>query len=88
MYHLWYFRRSAAEKKGPLKNKNRRKIFTGGKGYAVRGLLFISIILGGFFAFRYFSLLYAMKKTEEEIREIQQDLTQNQMLHLPVPSPA
>ena len=41
------------------------------------GLLFISIILGGFFAFRYFSLLYAMKKTEEEIREIQQDLTQN-----------
>ena len=50
------------------------------------GLLFISIILGGFFAFRYFSLLYAMKKTEEEIREIQQDLTQNQMLHLPVPS--
>src|SRR5699024_12629465 len=38
MYHLWYFRRSAAEKKGPLKNKNRRKIFTGGKGYAVRGL--------------------------------------------------
>ncbi len=52
------------------------------------GLLFISIILGGFFAFRYFSLLYAMKKTEEEIREIQQDLTQNQMLHLPVPSPA
>ena len=39
------------------------------------GLLFISIILGGFFAFRYFSLLYAMKKTEEEIREIQQDLT-------------
>ena len=52
------------------------------------GLLLISIILGGFFAFRYFSLLYAMKKTEEEIREIQQDLTQNQMLHLPVPSPA
>src|SRR5699024_10653812 len=38
MYHLWYFRRSAAEKKGPLKNKNRREIFTGGKGYAVRGL--------------------------------------------------
>ena len=52
------------------------------------GLLFISIILGGFFAFRYFSLLYAMKKTEEEIRKIQQDLTQNKRRHLPVPSPA
>ena len=53
-----------------------------------RVLLFLALIIGGFFAFRYFSLLYAMKKTEEEIREIQQDLTQNQMLHLPVPSPA
>ena len=53
-----------------------------------RVLLFLALIIGVFFAFRYFSLLYAMKKTEEEIREIQQDLTQNQMLHLPVPSPA
>ena len=53
-----------------------------------RVLLFLALIIGGFFAFRYFSLLYAMKKLEEEIREIQQDLTQNQMLHLPVPSPA
>ena len=51
-----------------------------------RVLLVFALIIGGFFAFRYFSLLYAMKKTEEEIREIQQDLTQNQMLHLPVPS--
>ena len=41
-----------------------------------RVLLFLALIIGVFFAFRYFSLLYAMKKTEEEIREIQQDLTQ------------
>ena len=98
MYHLWYFRRSAAEKKRSVRNKNQTKIFTGGKGYAVRGLaiyidypgriLCFSLFFSSFFAFRYFSLLYAMKKTEEEIREIQQDLTQNQMLHLPVPSPA
>ena len=27
-----------------------------------RVLLFLALIIGGFFAFRYFSLLYAMKK--------------------------
>ena len=41
------------------------------------GLLFISIILGGFFPFVYFSLLYAMKKTVEESGALEQDCTQN-----------
>lgn len=42
-------------------------------------------IIGGYFAFRYYSLIFAMKKIKNEVQDIQQDLTQNQMLHMPVP---
>lgn len=46
----------------------------------------ISLILGAYFAFRYFSLCYAFKKIIKETSEIQGDLTQNQMIHLPIPN--
>lgn len=50
-------------------------------------IIFIVIvgIMGGYFAFRYFSILYAFQKITKEISDIQQDLTQNQLLHLPIP---
>lgn len=41
---------------------------------------------GGYFAFRYLSLIFAMERLREETKGIRQDLTQNQMLHLPVPN--
>lgn len=49
-------------------------------------LIVISIIVGGYFAFRYFSILYAFKQIIKEISDIQKDLTQNQILHLPIPN--
>lgn len=48
-------------------------------------LIVMSVIIGGYFAFRYFSLIYAFKKLKKETDDIQQDLTQNQILHLPIP---
>ncbi len=53
----------------------------------VRFWMALSIIAGGYFAFRYFSLIYAMKKIQKEMETIRQDLTQNQMVHLPLPDP-
>lgn len=47
----------------------------------------MAVITGGYFAIRYFSILYAFGKIIEELRDIQQDLTQNQVLHLPLPNP-
>lgn len=49
-------------------------------------ILIISVIIGGYFAFRYYTILYAFKHIIKEIRDIQQDLSQNQMLHLPIPN--
>lgn len=49
-------------------------------------LIVISFIIGGYFAFRYFSIIYAFKEMIKEISDIQQDLTQNQILHLPIPN--
>ncbi|MEF9917565.1 MAG: HAMP domain-containing sensor histidine kinase [Lachnospiraceae bacterium] len=49
-------------------------------------LIVIVVMIGGYFAFRYLTLLYALKKITKEIHDIQQDLTQNQMLYLPVPN--
>lgn len=49
-------------------------------------ILIIIIVTGGYFAFRYFSLLWSFKKIINEIKEIQTDLTQNQILHLPIPN--
>jgi signal transduction histidine kinase len=47
--------------------------------------IILSVVIGSYFAFRYFSILYAFQKITKEINDIQQDLTQNQMLHLPIP---
>lgn len=48
-------------------------------------LYILLAITGGYFAFRYLSILYAFRRITKEIREIQKDLTQNQIVHLPVP---
>ena len=48
-------------------------------------IIVILLILSGFFAFRYFSLIYAMNQIKNEVLDVQQDLTQNQMLHMPLP---
>jgi len=49
-------------------------------------ILFVLISFAGiYFAWRYLSLIYAMKKVREDIEHIRQDLTQNQILHMPVP---
>lgn len=49
-------------------------------------ILIIIAIIGIYFIFRYVSLLYAFRKMTKEMQEIREDLTQNQMLHLPVPN--
>lgn len=46
----------------------------------------IAVMLGGYFAFRYVSILYAFQEIIKEVSDIQQDLTQNQILHLPIPN--
>lgn len=43
-------------------------------------------MIGGYFTFRYVSLIYAMRKIREDIQDIQQDLTRNQIVHLPMPN--
>ena len=48
-------------------------------------LFIIAVVIGGYFTFRYFSLIYAIGKVTRELDDIQQDLTQNQILHLPLP---
>lgn len=50
-------------------------------------LLCISIVTGGYFAFRYLTLVSALKAIGRDLDRVQQDLTQNQMFHLPVPDP-
>lgn len=42
-------------------------------------------LLSCFFAGRFYLLKRALKETEKELQEIQRDLTQNQVLHLPLP---
>jgi hypothetical protein len=49
-------------------------------------LYIILSIIGGYFAFRYLSILYAFGEITKELQEIQKDLTQNQSLHLPIPN--
>lgn len=49
-------------------------------------ILIIIAVMGIYFAFRYVSLLFAFCKITKEMQEIREDLTQNQMLHLPVPN--
>lgn len=49
-------------------------------------LIVAVVIIGVYFAVRYFLILYAFKKIIKEISDIQQDLTQNQIIHLPIPN--
>lgn len=49
-------------------------------------LLVISVITGGYFAFRYLSLVWSLRKITEDVRRIRQDPQQNHMLRLPVPN--
>lgn len=49
-------------------------------------ILIILAVIGIYCAFRYLSLLYAFRKITKEVREVRQDLTQNQILHLPLPN--
>jgi len=48
-------------------------------------LLIILIVLCGYMVFRYVSLIHGIREIVRELQEIQKDLTQNQMLHLPMP---
>lgn len=48
-------------------------------------VLLICILAGGYAAFRYVSLVYAIHKIKQEIDDMNQDLTQNQIVHLPLP---
>ena len=45
----------------------------------------VTTIIGGYFAFRYFSIANALKETNKELKEIQKDLSKNRILHLPLP---
>lgn len=49
-------------------------------------LMVIAIVIGGYFAFRYILLIYAMRTIKRDIDVLQKDLTQNQILHLPTPN--
>lgn len=49
-------------------------------------ILIAVIIIGGYFAFRYVTVLSAIREMNRELQDIQKDLTQNQMLHLPAPN--
>lgn len=50
-------------------------------------LLILAVLAGGFFAYRYLTLRHALRATRDELALIRRDLTQNQMLHLPLPNP-
>lgn len=49
-------------------------------------VLVVLFIIGTYFAFRYFSIVYAFRKITKEVQEIEKDLTQNQILHLSIPN--
>lgn len=49
-------------------------------------VLIAVIIAGGYFAFRYVTVMSAIREMNKELQDIQKDLTQNQMLHLPTPN--
>lgn len=49
-------------------------------------ILAVIAIIGTYFTFRYFSILYAFREMTKEMQEIKKNLTQNQILHLPIPN--
>ena len=48
-------------------------------------LLLVAVILAAYFVIRFYMLKNSFKEIENELQEIQQDVTQNQILHLPFP---
>ncbi|WP_455713971.1 sensor histidine kinase [Anaerosporobacter sp.] len=46
----------------------------------------VAVIIGAYFAFRFFLIKYALQETDKQLQDIQKDLTQNQVLHLPIPA--
>ena len=49
-------------------------------------LLLFCILAGGYFVFRYLTLIHAVETIKKELDDIRRDLTQNQMVHLPLPN--
>lgn len=49
-------------------------------------ILIILAVIGLYCTFRYLFLLCAFHKLTKEVKEVRQDLTQNQILHLPLPN--
>lgn len=48
-------------------------------------IILILAAAGGYFAYRWFTLRNALRQTRAELALVRQDLSQNQMLHLPLP---
>lgn len=48
-------------------------------------LLAAAVLIGGYFAFRFYSLKSALREMEKELKMAKEDLTQNQILHTPLP---
>ncbi len=48
-------------------------------------LLAFTALIGGYFTFQYIALIRAIDRITSDMNDIRQDLTQNQMLHLPLP---
>ncbi len=50
-------------------------------------IILVLLAAGTYFAYRYLTLTRALRETREELALIRRDLSQNQMLHLPLPNP-
>lgn len=50
-------------------------------------VILVLLAVGSYFAYRYLMLTRALRQTREELALIRRDLSQNQMLHLPLPNP-
>ena len=48
-------------------------------------LVALVLVLAVYFAIRFYLLKKALKETNEQLQDIQKDLKQNQVLHLPLP---
>ena len=46
-------------------------------------IIIVVSVIGIYFAFRYFILLSSLRKIREDLKEIQKDFSQNQMLFYP-----
>lgn len=48
-------------------------------------LFVIALLFGTYFAVRYFSIKHALREVDMDLQEIQKDISQNRILHLPLP---